>query len=164
MILHKKARRGFTLIEMVIVIGIVAVLLAITLVALNPARQFAQANNTKRASDVTAILNAIHQYMADPANAGAAPIGIDTTVRTITNSGAANTVDLCAVLVTDYLADLPVDPKTGEKNPDDSLCSDAGATYDTKYTVVRSLTDNRITVTAPDTELQPSTPIITITR
>ncbi len=59
------SQRGFTLIELLVVIGILAVLLAIVLVAINPARQFAQANDTKRSSDVNAILNAMHQYAAD---------------------------------------------------------------------------------------------------
>jgi prepilin-type N-terminal cleavage/methylation domain-containing protein len=52
-------RKGFTLIELVVVIGILAVLLTIVLVAINPARQFKQANDTKRRSDVNAILNAV---------------------------------------------------------------------------------------------------------
>src|SRR3954468_500341 len=64
-------QKGFTLIELLVVIGILAILLAITLIAINPARQFSQANNTKRSSDVNAILNAIGQYQAE--NHGALP-------------------------------------------------------------------------------------------
>ena len=104
-------RRGFTLIELLVVIGILAVLLAITLIAINPARQFSQANNTKRSSDVNALLNAIDQYAAD--NKGALPTGIDTTVKTISNTGA----DICDALVTKYLAALPVDPLTNNGTP-----------------------------------------------
>ncbi len=40
-------QKGFTLIELLVVIGILTVLLSIVLVAINPARQFSQANNTK---------------------------------------------------------------------------------------------------------------------
>ena len=145
--------KGFTLIELLVVIGILAVLLAITLIAINPARQFAQARNTQRQSDVSAILTAVHSYMAD--NNGNLPAGVDTTVRTITDSGAANTVDLCAanLLVTRHIADLPVDPVTGTQTPANSNCSDAGADYNTQYTIVSSATDNRITVSAPGAEL-----------
>ncbi len=156
--------KGFTLIELIVAIAIITILLAITLIAINPARQFAQANNTKRSSDVAAILNAIHQYMADPANAGSPPAGIDSTPRVITNSGQPNTIDLCSALVTDYLADIPIDPKTGIFNPDGVICSDPSVSYDTRYSVSRSTSNNRITVSAIDTELQPDVDIITITR
>src|SRR5512135_1258495 len=98
-------RRGFTLIELLVVIGILAVLLAITLIAINPARQFAQANNTKRRSDVNAILNAIHQYAAD--HKGILPAGIAATARMISNTGA----NVCADLITTYMAALPSDPQ-----------------------------------------------------
>jgi type IV pilus assembly protein PilA len=145
-------RRGFTLIELLVVIGILAVLLAITLIAINPARQFSQANDTKRASDVNAILNAIDQYAAD--NKGALPAGIPETTAGVIGSDTTLVppqVDLCAALVTKYLAALPVDPLTSNGTPV-SNCAQVGG-YNTNYTVVKSATDNRITVTAPATEI-----------
>src|SRR3989344_2274425 len=94
-----KLRKGFTLVELLIVIGILAVLLAIVLIALNPARQFSQANNTKRSSDVNAILNAVHQYAAD--NKGAIPADIPTAAaENVADTGA----NICAALVPLYLA------------------------------------------------------------
>ena len=145
-------RRGFTLIELLVVIGILAVLLAITLIAINPARQFSQANDTKRASDVNAILNAIDQYAAD--NKGALPGGIPETTAGVIGSDTTTVppqVDLCAALVTKYLAALPVDPLTNNGTPV-SDCAQVGG-YNTNYTVVKSATDNRITVAAPATEI-----------
>lgn len=146
-----QTKRGFTLIELLVVIGVLAVLLAIVLIAINPARQFSQANNTKRASDVSAILNAVTQYSAD--NRGTLPAGITTASQTISDTGA----DICADIVTRYLAALPVDPLTNNGTPI-ATCSGA---YSTNYTIVRSATDNRITVSAPAAELGAT---ITITR
>jgi len=148
---NKELQKGFTLIELLVVIGVLAVLLAIVLIAINPAKQFSQANNTKRRSDVNAILNAIDQYAAD--NKGTLPTGITTTDQDIT-TGAA---DICAQLVTKYLAALPVDPKTNNGTPV-TVCTSA---YDTHYHVIQSVADNRVTVTAPDAELGES---ISVTR
>lgn len=143
--------KGFTLIELLVVIGILAVLLAIVLIAINPARQFAQANNTKRRSDINAILNAVHQYAAD--NKGVLPTGITTTDQEITNLAA----NICADLVTQYLAALPVDPQTNNGTP----ITDCTVAYATGYNIVRSATDNRLTVSAPDAELSE---VINVTR
>jgi len=141
----KKLQKGFTLIELLVVIGILAVLLAITLIAINPARQFSQANNTKRASDVNAILNAVGQYAAD--NKGALPGAITATVTEI--GGTAGLIDLCPALVPTYIAGLPVDPLNAGGAP----VTTCNATYTTDYEISRSATDSRITVTATETEL-----------
>lgn len=140
-----RIQKGFTLIELLVVIGILAVLLAITLIAINPANQFAKANNTKRRSDVNAILNAVNQYMAD--NKGVLPTGITTTARTIANG--AGEADLCTVLVPKYIAALPVDPQTNN-GLEISNCT---AAYVTNYEIIQSTADSRITVSAPGAEL-----------
>ena len=72
--LKSNKQKGFTLIEILVVIGIIAVLAAIVIIAINPARQFAQARDAKRTSDVSAISNAIGQYISD--NKGAFPPGL----------------------------------------------------------------------------------------
>lgn len=143
-----KLPKGFTLIELLVVVGILAVLLTITLVAINPSRQFSQSNNTQRSSNVNTILNAIDQYAAD--NRGALPVAIGTTAATIASSGG---VDICSLLVPTYIAALPVDPLTGTY----TSCS----SYNTGYTVVKSATNNRVTVAAPSAELSVT---ISVTR
>ena len=136
-----KLKKGFTLIELLVVIGILAILLAITLIAINPARQFGQANNTRKRSDVLQILNAIHQYVAE--NKGQLPPNLSSlTVATPTN--LSNTgVDLCANLMPSYIPALPTDPSINK--PAITDCS----TYDTGYQITRDA-QNRITVSSPE--------------
>ncbi len=158
-------KKGFTLIELLVVIGILAVLLAITLIAINPAKQFAQANDTKRRSDVNAILNAIDQYASD--NKGNLPTGISgctAAAPCVIAKTGTGTVDICAALVTKYLAALPVDPKTGTNGTTTgSAADDCTAAYVTDYTVFQaSGGDNRVTVAAPGVEISGDT--ISVTR
>lgn len=151
-----KSYKGFTLIELLVVIGILAVLLAITLIAINPARQFSQANDTKRRSDISAILNAVNQYAVD--NNGTLPATIPGTATAI-NSALAN---FCANLTPTYIAALPVDPTdgTGTALGVSQLPSCTG-TWDTGYTIEASATDGRITVEAPGAEVEDE---ISVTR
>ena len=148
-------RKGFTLIEILIVVGIMAILAAIVIIAINPGRQFAQARNTQRRSDVVAILDAVHQRMVDNEGNFAEGTTCDALPTTVTNIASTGGVDLCACLVTDYLAEMPHDPSaTGASYTD---C----AAYDTGYTIVKSATSGRITVNAPSYELGQ---VISVTR
>ncbi|MGB2732006.1 MAG: type II secretion system protein [Microgenomates group bacterium] len=144
-------KAGFTLVELLVAIGIFGVLVAITIVAINPGRQFSRANNTKRQSDVTALLDALGQYSAE--NSGRLPATITTTNKTVSNTGA----DICGLLVPNYLSALPVDPGT---NNGTAISSCAGA-YTTNYEVALDAS-GRLMVTAPATELGGA--VITATR
>lgn len=147
----KNSRRGFTLIELLVVIGILAVLLAITLIAINPVRQFRMANDTKRAADVNAILNAIGQYAAD--HKGAMPSGIPTGTAQVIGDGATQ-ANICADLVPTFIAAIPTDPTTGT-GPTTLPCTG----YSTGYSVVAGA-NNRVTVSA----VGEITPAISVTR
>ena len=135
---NKFNQKGFTLIELLVVIGILAILLAITLIAINPARQFGQANDTKRRSDITQILNAIGQYSAS--NGGNLPAGITLVSQTIDST---NTPALCTDLVPNYIPALPADP-TLNNQAGISTCT---GTWNTGYSIIKDA-NNRITVSA----------------
>ncbi len=150
-----KKNKGFTLIEILVVIGIIAILAAVVLIAINPAKQFASANDSQRSANLNAILNAIGQYMAD--NKGNYPPAmLNLTQGTKNITSAAGGMNLCNNLVPVYLPALPSDPKSQHDGAGITNCAD----YNTGYTV--STSTNRITVTAPLTE-STSTPI-SITR
>jgi prepilin-type N-terminal cleavage/methylation domain-containing protein len=156
----KRKQAGFTLIELLVVIGILAVLLAIVLVAINPARQFRQANDTKRTSDVNATLNAITQYSADnKGNLTALGLAAAGTALPISNTVAAtdDAGALCAAIVPLYIAALPGDPTlaTGIMPTSATLCTTTA--WSTGYSVTVNA-EGRITVTATS-EMTPATPI-----
>lgn len=138
---------GFTLIEILVVIGIIAVLAAIVIIAINPARQFAQARNTQRTANIETILNAVGQNIADNKgvfSCNGTAFALPTTATNITKGGTA---DIRPCLVPTYVSELPNDPTTGLANTcTDGTCS--SGTYDTGYYIVASST-GRITISAP---------------
>jgi prepilin-type N-terminal cleavage/methylation domain-containing protein len=143
-------KKGFTLIEVLVVMGIIALLSTIVLVAINPARQFAQSRDTQRTSNVTALLNAIGQRAVDNRGifeTGCAAGQIPATTTAIKSSGGFDIYPI-------YMALLPVDPKVG---------TFTGPTnYDTGYTLFRDSVTGRVTIAAPSTEI--ATPTISISR
>jgi prepilin-type N-terminal cleavage/methylation domain-containing protein len=116
--------KGFTLIEILVVIGIIAILAAIVIIAINPAKQFAQARNTQRTSNVNSILNAIGQRMADNKGVfeGTFTIGGDDyDCDQLPNPGANVTGNMgtsalgnesgnLGCLVPTYISAIPTDP------------------------------------------------------
>ncbi len=119
-------QKGFTLLEILLVVAAISILAGIVIVALNPAKQLGDTRNAERRSDVNAILNALHQYSID--NDGAFPSEIDsssssyqvigsdgsganTTCGAVTTESAA--ADLSSDLVPTYIVGIPTDPSTG---------------------------------------------------
>jgi prepilin-type N-terminal cleavage/methylation domain-containing protein len=161
--MNNKNQKGFTLIEILVVIGIIAVLATIVLIAINPGRQFAQARNSQRSSNTNAILNAIGQNMADNKGVFACSASIPTlnpvpspltssTGARIANTGGGSTADLRSCIVPTYISEIPTDPSIGQ--------TWNGSTYDTGYNVFRN-SSGRITVFAPSSDLGQ---IIEVTR
>lgn len=137
--------KGFTLIEILIVIGIMAILATAIILAVNPPKQFAQARDTQRWINVSNISNAIYQNAAENNGVFTCAAGALPSSAATMKSGMGG-YDICACLVPTYLGSMPFDPSTAGTAYTDC------ANYDTGYTVMQNTTSNRVTVTAPSAE------------
>lgn len=132
-----KKQKGFTLLEILLVVAALGILAGIVILAINPSKQLGDTRNVERRADVNTILNAVYQYAVDT---GKMPTAITTTETEIcAQPPCADLIDLSVLTENqEYLVAVPTDP-TGSSG------SGAG------YTIIKSANE-RITVSAPDAE------------
>lgn len=133
---------GFSLIEILIVVALIIILATITIVAINPAKNFRDTRDAQRSADVSQILNAVTQYTSEEGNSlsgitiATCVVG-DTNVGTPIGTGTGN-ANLSSVLVDEYIVEIPKDPSVGtDANTGYIICVTAGG---------------RVQITAPNAE------------
>ena len=150
----KQVPRGFTLLEILLVVAAIAILAGIVIVAINPAQQLAETRDAQRHSDVEAISSAILQYTI---KTGAYPADIpglagddcpDDTENLICQEGEACDGFSLDELVPNYIAALPIDPSQDGSE----VTGYAGGLT----------SSNRVLICAPDTE--EADELISVTR
>lgn len=161
-------KKGFTLVELIIVIAVIAILAGAIFVAIDPARRLNETRNARRASDIATILDATKKYQADNegvhySTIAALTVGEYYQIGTASTGcaiacGLENTQSACVNINgmgTNYLALVPVDPNNG-------------TTAQTGYAMVRD-SQGAITVLACAPEGEGpggagTAPIISVTR
>ena len=149
-------KKGFTLLELVIVIGILAILAAVWVLVLNPAQILARSRDTTRSTDLVAIKDSLNLYVTDvsspdmdggtascstlcytaatgvAANCGGRH-GTKTTTEDATREVDSNgwvPVNLTAVSTGAPLAVLPVDPTNNTTYFYSYACDNTAKTFE----------------------------------
>lgn len=114
-----KNNKGFTLLEILLVVAAIAILAGIVILAINPAKQLGATRNAQRYSDVNTISNAVYQYSID--NDGTLPSSITVTPTEICGSTSSTQctglIDLGVLLTSQkYLTAIPLEPQKTNAN------------------------------------------------
>lgn len=101
--------KGFTLLEILLVITLIGILASIALVVINPNKQLGRVRDLDRQDDITEIQQALEVYAVK--NSGEYPQGIEAGLykEICGDVPTVNCVDL-SVLISNYLNSIPKDP------------------------------------------------------
>jgi type IV pilus assembly protein PilA len=161
------SQKGFTLLEILLVVAIISILAGIVILAINPTKQLGDTRNAQRRSDVLTILNGVYQFALDndgdiptiPAISTSCVADADAEIcqNDSTDCEGGSNVDLYTDLVaggadgtgSNYLVSIPRDPEVASSTSDG-----------TGYSIVQLL-NGRVTVCAlaPDNNAE-----ISVTR
>lgn len=144
----RKANKGFTLLEILLVVAALGILAGIVILAINPSKQLAATRNASRRSGVNTLLTAVYQYTID--NDGVIPETITTESSPVCLTGVSDESCIDLAVLSDneeYLVELPQDPQNTSE-------------VDTGYNIFKTA-NGRITVSAPNAE---SDAVISVTR
>ena len=151
----KIKQKGFTLLEILLVVAAIAILAGIVIVAINPNKQLGDARNAERRADINTILNGVYQYAID--NGGVLPsmptgacalVAENQICKGVPAGTCSAGVDLSVLIDNQvYLTSLPVDPTVSSADG-------------TGYYISRSA-NGRVSVCAPSAEQEA---VISVTR
>lgn len=132
-----KRHSGFSLMEILITIAIIAVISVVVIVALNPTKIFEDGRNSTRQSNIASIYSAINSYISEEGNS-LADFGAIPTCATSTSVLGTSATDVTSLVSGGYIGAIPVDPEGGTQ-------------VDTGYTIC-SISTNKIKLLAPSAE------------
>ena len=116
---------GFTLLEILLVVGIISILAGIVIVAINPSKQLATVRNTERKSDIKQIDSALTQYYIDNFRYPSSLTGSLTEIcdtgalassTTAVGGGSCSGLINLSPLVPTYFTAVPKDPQASTTN------------------------------------------------
>jgi type IV pilus assembly protein PilA len=125
---NRSLLKGFTLIEILLVVAIISILAIVILVALKPQKRLADARDARRAQDLNQILTGIHECVIDKKDTvsmstclGSYTVG--NTYEIVTSGTTSGCQAVCtgvtsdgsciplSATLSDYFTELPKDPK-----------------------------------------------------
>jgi len=168
--------KGFTLLEILLVVAIIAILAGIVIVAINPAKQLGDARNAQRKADVATILSAVYQFVID--HNGAFPANIAQKTDSFVSASStcaipdvfASSTEICKSSATSCsgLSSLDSDLTSGSVAYVTSMPRDPSAPAlndGTGYYIAELMPSKRIIICAPNTEnVSTSTGMIGVSR
>ena len=143
---HFQNRFGFSLVELVVTVAVIAVVGVAVLLAVNPTGRLAKSRNDERTAHVRLVLDAVGRNMLE--NKGAFVCGTSEVPTSSTKmaTGGGN-YDIAPCIYPSYVSRIPFDATASGAHY--TTTTD----YDMGYFIIRNATSGRITISAPSAEL-----------
>lgn len=146
-VMRRTNQSGFTLPELLATVVLVIALSVVAIFLLRQSPQTITRNDAQRQTDTALLVQAVSNYHHKN---GTLPAGITTSYKKIGSQDGE--LDLCKILVPDYLTDVPYDPTTGALSSVNDRCDAADQEYTTGYEIKKNDSGTQITVQAPSAQ------------